>query len=511
MKFSPSMWQFLNERIGTKYLDVAEMLPNFKGGSIRLLQNARNRQRTSAQEAFMKTRPMEGVSLKFDQLLLIEIFPIEDYTSLEQQLQKLFPGNQKLEEMMDSFSDVANNLFSGGWSNIGHIVREKVNSFFFPFAVATLPELPEEVYLIDISVSKVLPSIFAVSFNVFLAQEATERLQSLLGRHYLPHITFGGILPLRKNLNRRSELGSEQVMRKEVLQSLADLRLKIERQLRSKLKGIFLRLPKKQSPQLPAIEMLSIYGISPSPDSMREGLNRNSAWMNCFGLTHWRTNQLFTNSEMLFQWSENDGGSENHSYKLVAFVEKDESPEFQERNRLAWEDIARSITPLIASFGFIESTRRDLERLRITVYKTLTKNSFLKNLTRDIRLNNEVQLKQMILLRLQFELKSSRWGIEQEAGQMREFVMLNQIHPGTLGDAFLNAIDNRLERLCGHSEVVSNVLSAYLQRRNLDVAYRLQRRLFWWTALVSLVTVYGMAKDWPAFQHIICWIRLRFH
>jgi hypothetical protein len=444
--------------------------------------------------------------------LLIELFLIEDYDDLERQLLRLFPGNRRLKERIDSFSGAACDLFGGGWINIGHIVREKTNSFSLPFAVASLPELPEEVHYIAVSVSKILPSLFAVSFNVDLTQEATKKLQTLLNKTYLSHITFGGVLPLRKNLNTWSELSSEQVMRAEVLHSLAALRLRVEKQLSSRFKGLFLRLPKARTPRLPAMEMLSIQGFA-SPDTVEivEKLRCNTPWVSCFGLTHWRVDDLFVSARMLFQWSGYEGDSEITPYKLVAFEGSDEDSKSQERKALAFDDIARSITPLIAVLGFIESTRRNVGTLRVAVYKTLTNKLSFKRLTSEIRLNDEMQLKQMILLRLQFELKASAWTVEYEARNLRAFLTLNKNPERTLGAVLLSTIDNRLRGVCGHSEVVSNALSAYLQRRNLEVTYKLQRRLQRWTVLVSLVTLYGVAKDWPMFEHIAHWLRLHLH
>jgi hypothetical protein len=511
-----SAWKRLNIRSSAKYLDLAEMLPKFNGGRIRLLQDIRSNQRTKAQEAFEKTRPMEGVSLQFDKLLLLEVFPIEDYDDLERQLLRLFQGSRRLEEILGEFSGNAGDLFRIGWSNIGQITREQVNSPILP--LAAFSELPEEVHYINVSVSKILPSLFAVSFSIDLTQAATKKLQSLLNKRYLPLITFQGVLPQERNLRNRSILSSEQVMRKEVLSSLDALRLKVEQQLSKRFKGLFLRFPEGRKPRLPALEMLSIKGSPPDSIDIGERLRCNAEWMDCFGIAAWRTHNFFTDSEMLFQWSNGDSSGDNPSYKLVSFEDNDEPPKNQENKYFVREDVANSITPLIAVFGLIESTRREVETLRVGVYKTITRKSLFRRLRREIRLNDDMQLKQMILLRLQFELNNSRWVVESEAGRLKGFVGLDPKQQKDLGSAFLKAIDSHLEGVCGHSEVVSNVLSGYLQRRNLDVTYRLQRRLLYWTFIVSLVTVfvslltsYAIVKDWPTYKHLADWLRLHLH
>jgi hypothetical protein len=70
---------------------------------------------------------------------LVELFPIEDYGELEQQLRRLFPGDKKLERGIEFIAGTAGQLFGGSWCSIGHIVRKKENPFLYPSALATLP------------------------------------------------------------------------------------------------------------------------------------------------------------------------------------------------------------------------------------------------------------------------------------------------------------------------------------------------------------------------------------
>ena len=101
-------------RVSKKYLDLAEILPRFNGGPIKILQNVREEQRKEAEEQFRESRPPKGVSLRLDRLLMIELFPIEMHGSLAAQLRRLFPGEKQLEERIEFLADSAEKLHGGG-------------------------------------------------------------------------------------------------------------------------------------------------------------------------------------------------------------------------------------------------------------------------------------------------------------------------------------------------------------------------------------------------------------
>ena len=512
------VWQTLKARCGKQYLDWAEALPAFNGGRIKLLQTIRGHQREQAQKQFEKSRPQAGTVLHLNQLLLVELFPIEDYDELEQQLRRLFPGDKKLEKGIEFIAGTAGQLFGGSWCNIGHIVRKKANPFFYPFALATLPSLPVEVQRVGVSVIKITSSLFAVAFSIDLTDEASGKLNAILERHFLPEVVFRGVLPTRMNFSNRSMSLPEQIMRAAVLQFLDGLRLKTEHALRSRFKGLFLRMPRGRLPRLPAIEMFSLKYAGAEPATIAEVLNRNAAWADCFGLTHWRQDCLFACPETLFQFPSKSRDEESTAYMILTLDQNDASSGLQDSAYFRIQEMSESLTSLIAVSGLIESVQESIETLRFKVYRTLIGGAAFGGLVKDARLNNQVQLRQMILDRLQFELKEDRWQLEDAAKNLDRFTPLDNRRTEPLGATFLTAINKRLERLRGHSSVVSDALSAYLQRRNLDVTYRLQRNLFRWTIVISIITVllsvvttYGIVKDWQSFHVIVKWVRLHFH
>jgi hypothetical protein len=297
----------LRERISSKYLDWAEVLPKFNGGIIHHLQEIRERQRVDAQKAYAETRSPQEIFLHLDGFLMVEIFLIEDFAELKEQLEKLFPqGSASLDGLganrLEEFFDSANDLLSRRTQFIGHLTRKKVNSFFYPSAVAQLHGLPEEVTEIQVELLKILPSVFVVSFDVILDSKATTRVRELLNMTYLPSFNFGGVLPTRLNLYRNASGSSQKRMQDEIDRFFADLRLRIEKPLRSKIHGMFLECGRTRSPQLPSVQMLSISGVQEDESiNAWERLRKYSAWMGCFGFAHWKEYMTYSDASLLIQ------------------------------------------------------------------------------------------------------------------------------------------------------------------------------------------------------------------
>ncbi len=480
------------------------------------LQHKREFQRAEEKRTFERTRPPSGVSLHFERLVLVELFLIEDIKDLERKLRSMFTevrGFSTLSDDLRAFSASAADLFSGRWQVLGDITRKEPR----PFAsrgIACMPELPEEISRIEITLTKVLPSAFALSFDIHLTEDATRKLQMLLSRSYLPELRFGGILPTRRTFNSSSQLPSELVMQNEIREFFSGLRLRIEQQLRTKIRGVFLTPINSSAPKMPAIELLSVQGVAPD-SSLSEHLSANREWARVCGFTPWRTDHIFVDdSGTLFQWPswpELDEEAGLLPYRLLSIREADQKAE-ENRRRISSQELIHSLTSLLSIFGLIETTRRKVESLRILVYKTLAGKSTFKWLQREIRLNDEMQLHRMILRRLQFEMKESKWILQAEAHNLQAFEAVQAEQKENLGSFILSGIEGRLRRVCGHSEVVSREISDYLGRRNLDLTYRLQKRLFRWSAVLGVFTVltgliaaYAVVKGWPSVQHFVAW------
>jgi len=147
--------------------------PISKIGLIHSLQRYRELGRKDAEATFLKTRPLEGSSLNFLSIRMIEVFQLEQQEKLYDGLEKLFPeldGNNHQQTFKEYFGDLSNSITSGGWKNIGTIFRE--NKIIGPTNTYRMPDLPSEVDYINISLHKTLPSILVITLDVYLKRQS---------------------------------------------------------------------------------------------------------------------------------------------------------------------------------------------------------------------------------------------------------------------------------------------------------------------------------------------------
>ncbi len=88
--------------LAKKYLDWAEMLPRFQGGLIYSLQLTREHQRKWSERCYASSRAPEGTELRYRELVLIEVFELEDIDRLSGGLKKLFPNIKKGNELVEN-------------------------------------------------------------------------------------------------------------------------------------------------------------------------------------------------------------------------------------------------------------------------------------------------------------------------------------------------------------------------------------------------------------------------
>src|ERR1022692_1849705 len=197
-----------------KVLAWAAILPRFRGGMIGHLQEIVEHNRTAAQRDKERCRPADGANIEFRHFRLIELFPIEDLDTMVKGLRSLFQlegRDHPYQHHLDEFEERADGLAYGGWTLVGTIIRSG-SPFVVSSPVRLIPDLPEEVQQISIIEHKVLPSLFAVTADVFLTDKATSRLRSIQSASYFPEVTFHHWNP-RKWINLYSTKGADAITR----------------------------------------------------------------------------------------------------------------------------------------------------------------------------------------------------------------------------------------------------------------------------------------------------------
>jgi hypothetical protein len=204
-------------KLGKKYLELATMLPQFGGGFIRALQDMKVHHKELAEDAYKRSRPPTNVELEFLYFQLIEMFHLEDFDKLRDGLYRLLPSlkdDSLYKFSTDAFSKQAESIQGAGSGFLGYIFRDKSDRWLAMDPYTVMPELPEHVAFIKIEYNKVLPSVFLVTLDVNLTEDATRHLIGLQDRRYEPAALFRSVFPWRVLRKGWSERPSDTEMRR---------------------------------------------------------------------------------------------------------------------------------------------------------------------------------------------------------------------------------------------------------------------------------------------------------
>ncbi len=262
----------IRRKLASFYSALAEKLPTFHGSIIATLQDIRRDQRKEATDALQRSKPPEGSGIKYSHLRLFEFFPIEDYERMEDGLRRLFPEGRFGKEVVGDFKETATTLTQSGWWYIGYLFP-KPGEFFAPTPNRVLETLPEEVKGIRVSLQKILPSAFAVSLDVALAPSVSERLKSIQSQPFLPEVIFRRWVPWGPAAGGWSKSAAETASQRAVLESLSQLRGRIEHVVLPFVSGYFSAEHRGQSPRLPAIEIFTLEGVPTDDDAFKTWLS----------------------------------------------------------------------------------------------------------------------------------------------------------------------------------------------------------------------------------------------
>lgn len=346
-----------------KVLAWAATLPRFRGGVIGHLQQIVEHNRAAAQRDKERCRPADGANIEFRHFRLIELFPIEDLDAMVNGLRELFPAEGKhhpYQHYLDEFEERADGLACGGWTQVGTIIRDG-DPFLFPSPVRRMPDLPEEVQRISIIEHKLLPSLFAVTADVFLTDKATSRLRIIQGASYSPEVTFHHWNP-RKWLSLYSTKGSDAITRDAVTSWIDGLRVRIEVLLKPFACGHFQSMPNDGRSRLPTIETYRLINVPLGVDS-EKSVRRPTGWWRSLGFDPSGL-ESFESTEKLLSWT--DGGGFR-----VARLCLSKAPEAEPGVEYIDSDVLNDILGAFAIHVLIDSLETDLAKARKNAYQHL--------------------------------------------------------------------------------------------------------------------------------------------
>nr|AUN36877.1 hypothetical protein [uncultured bacterium] len=491
-------------------LDWLEKLPKFEGGGIADRQHVRKRQREEAKKAQEHTKQPKDTSVDFLFFRLIEVFHIEDVARLRRGVKKLLPFVDSIfwhSDFSDMLAQQANQIQSGGGFNLGYLVRD--DKSFLGTESRVLPELPEEVSDIHLFLRHIYPSLFVITFDVFLTKDATNRLMRVHGKERLSTVRFLKLIPWGiKAWSMAGENTSERAIRHEVLRWIDELRGKVEACIRPYLKGhFFSQSPGKQS-ALPAIEVIALKGAPSNPEEFDKWLKEHRAWWWSLGFGH--DFLMYKSNSLLHVDPGNDSPYGRTVQRFVPLWESywqavpDMWRNHGERNAIAFNMAAflDSLLTIFVLIEYLQSVQKNIEKLRDQSFGKMRPSWRLAlRMNKYIKLNDAIQRQDMLLNRIAMEYEHSKKQLEIDVNGAASGLKMNDSHfakhlGSTLSERFLKYIGYYFEFLKKNLAFISESFSQHLATRNMEIMYQLQRRMFWLTVVVTVATFLTVFASW---------------
>lgn len=487
-------------KLAKKYLDWAEALPQFQGGTIAWLQEIRKRQREHSEYSCNKYKIPENISVEYSFFCLAELFFIEDVKKLKTSMLKLFPNlDSSIEEenFSNRIDNMAISMSSGSHFLLGNIVKKrKKNHYFFGRDLVEIESLPEEVSHIDVSLYKLFPSSFIIRLDVFLNDEANKNILELQKRPHLSDIRFEALIPIK--VSAYSQHSSYMATVKEILLWKEELRGKVEKSLKPYINGYFTQTSSNKIAKLPSSEVILLEGTEDSTDDLSEWIQNNHDWLSCSGCNIEQFSS-YTNKKCIFSFysKTNSVSNRNTSNQLIILLdnypEKDEDSDIYDpiKNIAIREShsLLIALAPYCTYLQLIDSLQEKIEKLRKTVFTNLSSNLVSNfKLNSQIKLNNVILQNSILVDRVHSEINNdSLWFLNRysSAEEFKRIIPTSEksnFSKSNLKHDVINSTKERAEFLKNHIKLINGWYSQHLSLRNMSTTY-------WFTFAILLLTV----------------------
>lgn len=474
--------------LAKKYLDWAEQLPKFQGGPIHRLQLIRSYQRARSQQSFDISRPPAGMRVAYKQLVLVELFELEDIEGLTKGLQQLFGRGRNIQELGQQIESTAKSLYAGGWQRIGYVYRSRPG---IPvFHTRQDDQLPPCTEYASVWIQTITPSLTSIAFTFNLTEEASTGLHRLQQTYYLPDTEFKGLLPFGKYRSSHSENNIDTVLQRAVLEHTRMIRQACETWVYRYFRGCFQRSSNDPGHQLAAIEVMAFHqegadAAAAEPSNSDAWKSLTGGWANSLGFD--RRNPTFSDNDYVYSWP-TLGHDKQSIPSRLSISDKCEGH--------ITEFVLLSLFSPVALVGYLSSLRNTIESRRMSSFKSTRNNKLQLN---SAHLVDSLTLQKAVvrLDRLGLEMKDSSDLIMHSMESISAFKSSDTFYGGKSLDAVMkNDIESRLDSLKIHANLAQQNISGFISIQNVSVMFLLQKRMFWLSfvaailALVSAVTGY---------------------
>ena len=444
------------------------------------------------------------MELTYTGFRLMELFPAEEYDTLLRGLRRLFPAKPYGRDEVDRFGTSASNLFDGGWSNVGTLVRE--NKWLGLMDMRVEPELPREVEYVDISVHKVLPSAIVLSLDAHLSEEASSILRKLHSRVYLPVSTFSSFTPWRGHRTGRSTAPAEWSLQDALLRWQRSLHDGIRLCVSAYLPGFFSGSGRLGG-TLPVIDCFAVTGVPGGDGDIHTRVGSLRTWLHSAAVLPDPSDlNKYLRDDLMFVWEERREERLSTPYRFVQFhAVKPEPDPSKLQGFAALRDQLDAVLPYICFLEALERVTEQVEMLRIRVYRTLAGARWFGGRFRaDMKLNDTIQREAMFVSRLSLELSDSMAWLKREAEVLRGMTQKlgRDRKEYVLIDALNGTLSFRLRRVRRHLRLISISFADYVSRRNVRLMYGLQQQVWFLSVVAAFAAVVGIFTNWCQLRQV---------
>lgn len=466
--------------ISTKILDFVECFPKFRKGTIATLQTIREYQREWSEKDYSERKAPKDSRIDLNQITLILTFEHEDYHLVIKGLKRYFPKNKEIEKFVESLRGSLDSLHACSWNNLGYIAREK--GVYRPL-VEIDESLPENIKSVSLSFHRIIPSISCIIFEFRLEEEASKALSRVQNLVYLGPIEFKRLWPLNK-LHSGYSIGNGYDCSTKAINKEKD---HIRKNLELWIKNSFSWKPKVMK----QVSYVDVYRLVGNPDEIeqrRNWMSKNRGWLNDYGIFANGLDSLEGEDFLISKYRHNDG--EYFVSNVITKFDTKSGSEFGDFLEFKVRAVAVSAT----IFSVLNKYRNKVEKLRGHGFKNLYKR---RKLSRRNQYNiQEIKRTISFLSRLEQELKQSQYWINHSISEVGKLIRVAKEKPVDLGKETISNAAYQLQQVKQAAEIIDSGLTNYLSVQSIYVMYKLQKRMFILTIVVTVATIIGVLSGW---------------
>lgn len=478
----------LKQILSNKILDLAEILPRFRGGTIASLQAIRERQRKWSTKRLEKRQAPIDASVELRQLTLIVTFEFEEFKTIQSGLKRLFPKNEKILNFIKDLKKNENKINSLSWNNIGLIVKEKSRSF--PGTEVVVDDLPNDIEYVSLSYHRILPSVAAVVFDFKLVDKVSSRLKSLQDQEYLNPVVFKKLLPFNKLPHSYSMGGGQSGAYEAIVREVSSIKCDLKKWIKNNFKWC-----NQIMDTTSFVDVYEISGNPTDPEIFKTWKNENRGWLADFGITM-EGFGTYINDEIIYCRSKSDDRFVIDA-DIITKIQNTKESEYGDF--LEFKVTAIAVTSSLNSL--IEKYRDRLELLRANGFKSLI------NSNRGIlkKASSVQELKRLVaqINRVEHEINQScDWILHSasEIGLLKEPFKGNEVN---LGELLVDNLKYQISSVKESASIIDTGLTNYLSVQSIYVMYKLQKWMFILSVVVTIATIVGVISSWSNLKPIV--------